>query len=161
AAGSNMIAAWLTRNGLSVHGLVPAKGAALALVIREAMSLPETGSHAVLWLVDYFSALAGWHNGRLVFSRAVDFWYWMLADPTYRAAWANGHINFDRRQSYQLLCKAGIPRRGQPVDAAMRLAAEHVLPFMQPVIQRYAIETKQTLRFGIPESELARTTLRL
>jgi hypothetical protein len=47
------------------------------------------------------------------------------------------------------------------VDAAMRLAAEHVLPFMQPVLQRYVIETKQTLRFGIPEAELARTTLRL
>jgi hypothetical protein len=161
AAGSNAIAAWLARGGLSVQGLIPSKAAALALVIREAASLPETGSHAVLWLDDHFTALAGWHNGRLVFARAIDFGYWMLADAAYRAARAQGHTGFDRRQSYQLLFRSGIPRRGQTVDTAMRLAAEHVLPFMQPVLQRYVIETKQTLRFGIPESELARTTLRL
>lgn len=161
SAGANTVAAWLARAGLGVHGLVPAKAAALALVIREAASLPETGSHAVLWLDDHFTALAGWHNGRLVFARAIDFGYWMLADAAYRAARAQGHTGFDRRQAYQLLFKAGVPRRGQTVDPAMRLAAEHVLPFMQPVLQRYVIETRQTLRFGIPESELSRTILRL
>src|SRR5207245_2293869 len=123
ALGSNTIAAWLARNGLGVQGLIPAKAAALAMVIQEASSLPETGSHAVLWLEDHVTALAGWHQGRLVFARAIDFGYWMLADAMYRAARAQGNTNFARRQSYQLLFKSGVPRRGQAVDLSMRLAA--------------------------------------
>jgi hypothetical protein len=159
APGSNIVGAWVRRSGLEIEGLIPAKAAALALAVKTATTQPESGSHAVLWVGEHVTALAGWHRGRLVFARAIDFGFWLLGDAIYRAARAQGNANFGRQDAYRLLFGSGVPRRGQVVDADLRLSAEHVLPFMQPVIQRYVVETRQTLRFGIPESELPRTSL--
>jgi hypothetical protein len=159
APGSNTVAAWLRRAALGVDGLIPLKAAALGLVVRAATSLPATGAYAVLWMGDHVTALAGWYNGRLAFARAIDFGYSLLADAFYRGARAQGHQTFARLQGYRLLFNGGFPRRGQSVDPALLLSAEHVLPFVQPVVQRYVVETRQTLRFSIPESELSRTTL--
>jgi Tfp pilus assembly protein PilN len=161
APGSNAIAAWLRRANLKVDGLIPMKAAALGLAVRAATSLPPTGSHAVLWMGDHVTALAGWHNGRLAFARATDFGYALLADAFFRGARAQGNSTFGRLQSFRLLFASGFPRRGQSVAPSLLLSAEHVLPFIQPVVQRYVVETRQTLRFGIPEADLTRTTLLL
>jgi hypothetical protein len=160
-AGSNTIAAWLLRCGLGTEALIPTKALALARVSALTESLGKDGSHAVLWMGEHVTALAGWSAGRLLFARAVDFGYWMLADAVARAARAQGLSGFDVQKGCQKLMAAGIPSRGQVMDDSTQLLAEQVLPFMQPVIQRYVVETRQTLRFGIPESDLPRTTLHL
>jgi Tfp pilus assembly protein PilN len=55
----------------------------------------------------------------------------------------------------------GVPRRDQVVDEEAQVRAEHVLPLLQPVLQRYAVEAKQTLRFAVGEAGLVRSTLLL
>jgi hypothetical protein len=161
SAETNAIAAWLMRAKLGIGGLVPARAAALALCARAATQLPTNGTHAVLWMGDHVTTLAGWNNGRLLFARAVDFGCWMLTDSIMRGAQAQGVSGVDRTRAQDVLFGAGLPRRGQVMDAELNLNADSVLPLAQPVVQRYAVETRQTLRFGIPETDLVRTTLHL
>ena len=109
-AGSNMIAAWLMRAGLGVDGLIPAKAAAIVAAVRAATALPETGTHAVLWMGEHVTALAGWSAGRLVFARAIEFGFTLLADCVFRGARSQGHTSFGRLDAHRLLFAAGIPK---------------------------------------------------
>lgn len=43
----------------------------------------------------------------------------------------------------------GIPSRDTVIDAGVGTRGEDVLPLLQPVVQRLAVEIKQTLRFGM------------
>lgn len=59
----------------------------------------------------------------------------------------------DRPAARRLLEHSGIPTPEMVVDAEHGVDGMAVLPALQPVLQRLAVELKQTLRFGIPEAE--------
>jgi hypothetical protein len=42
---------------------------------------------------------------------------------------------------------------------AVKLDSDRVLPLLQPALQRFAVEIKQTMRFGLPEGESSRAEL--
>lgn len=151
---------WLRRAGLEVAALTPLKSLLLSATVAEAETMPAEGSQAVLWLDDHATALAARTHGRLQFVRTIDIGYAQLADAIVKGATACG-LSMDRGRAYAMLFAVGVPRRGQTIDAASGLKAEAVLPMMQSILQRYVVEAKQTLRFGLPEGELARATVRL
>lgn len=161
AAHAAMLSSFTERAGLRCVGLLPARAAFLRVAMDHARSIEAAQeSSVVVWMEDHATILLARHGGRLRFARAVDMGYWQLADAIVRGA-ASAGMNVERSQAYRLLATAGVPRRGQMVDQTLGLRAEQVLPLMQSVLQRYVVEIKQTLRFGLPEGDLARASVRL
>jgi hypothetical protein len=158
-ADTEALAAWVRRCGLTIRDFVPAKGAALAQAVAVASSLPTEGTHAVLWVADHVTILAGWSDGRLIFARSLDFGFHMLADAVMRGSRIEDRRGISQQLADTTLFQAGVPQRGSNVVNESGVIMDGVLPLMQPVIQRYAIETRQTLRFSVPESEQSKIKL--
>jgi Tfp pilus assembly protein PilN len=133
---------------------------------------------AVLILSDWLSAIGISHTGNVKSVRSTDFGFGLLAQAITRAARPptpaqgtappTGDSAQDRALgtvntgvSYRLLFDIGIPRRGQPIASDFNLQADNILPLMQPVVQRYVIETRQTLRFTFDEATISRTVVRI
>jgi hypothetical protein len=159
-AQAEILAAWLDRAGLMVESLVPTRALLARVAMREAAELPAEGAHALVWLDDHVTVLIARAGGRTQFVRALDLGYAQLSGALVRASSATGSP-MDPATAYRLLTTVGVPRRGTVIDPSSGLKAESVLPLMQTVLQRYLVETKQTLRFGLPEGELARATVHL
>ncbi|HYE61441.1 MAG TPA: hypothetical protein VD997_05555 [Phycisphaerales bacterium] len=161
-ADTEAIANWVRRAGLTIRDFIPAKAAALKHAVRVASSLPPSGTHAVLWVADHATVLAGWSEGRLIFARSLDFGFHMLADAVMRGSRIADRRGISQPMAYATLFQAGVPQRGVPVTPTEAgVVMDGVIPLMQPVFQRYAIETRQTLRFSVPESEQARLKITL
>lgn len=153
------LATWVRRCGLKIRDFMPAKGAALAQAVRVASSLPSEGTHALLWVADHVTVLAGWSEGRLIFARSLDFGFHMLADAVMRGSRIEDRRGISQQLAYTTLFQAGPPQRGGSAPTESGVIMDGVLPLMQPVIQRYAIETRQTLRFSVPDSEQGKIKL--
>lgn len=153
---------WVRRAGLNTNGILPAKAGKLGLAVKAAAALPKTGTHAIIWMGEHATVFAGTSEGRLAFVRSVDFGYWLLCDAIIRASASLSPASRPHRSNARrILFESGIPARGSLIDIASGLRAETALPLMQSVLQRYAVETKQTLRFSLSESEYPRVSLLL
>lgn len=53
----------------------------------------------------------------------------------------------------ELVFRRGVPARDLTLDSTLGLTGRDVLPMLQPVIQRMAVEIKNTLRFGLSSRE--------
>lgn len=156
------LASWASRAGLTIESLVPAKAAVLSRAVAAARELPASGTHALLWVEDHVTVFAGWSNGRLIFARSLDFGYWMLAEAIARGGRSGDRRGVDQSLAYQTLFAAGIPQRHQVAEPGPTgISLDGVLPLMQPVLQRYLIETRQTLRFTVPEADQAKVRVLL
>ncbi|CAG1008078.1 hypothetical protein PHYC_03516 [Phycisphaerales bacterium] len=160
ASHAETLGAWIARAGLQVESLVPARAVVAHAALAACRGLPADGARAVVWLDDHSTILVARCNDRIQFIRSIDLGYASLAESVVRGSAAAGKP-MDRSAAYRSLFTLGTPRRGQVIDPATGLKGEHLLPFMQSVLQRYLVETKQTLRFGLPESELARVNVHL
>lgn len=159
---TRMLGAWMTRGGLRATSLVPVSGHAAADAIGASRSLPGDGLRASLWLGEHSTVISCMRGQQLEFLRVVAFGVSQLTEAMYRAGRGRAEGGrFDRAVAQTLLMTIGLPRRGHVVDAQNNITAEDVLPLMQSALQRYIVETRQTLRFGISDEELSRTTLYL
>lgn len=160
-ASLDIVGLWLRRAGLKINGIVMSRGAQILDCVR--LSKPQDeATVATLWVGEQLTVLTGWVAGRLSFVRAVDFGYAQLSDAIVRGArLANAELKMGREQADRLLFLSGIPSRGQVIDGNNNITAEQVLPLMQSVLQRYVIETKQTLRFGMSETDIGKAGLRI
>lgn len=52
-----------------------------------------------------------------------------------------------------ILAAHGIPNRDRLLDEDSGLRGQHILPLLQPVLQRVIVELKQSLRFGLSEPQ--------
>jgi hypothetical protein len=148
------LAAWVMRAGLTLESLIPAKAAVLSRAVAAAQELPASGTHSLLWIEDHVTVFVGWSAGSLIFARSLDFGYWKLAEAIARGGRVGDCRGVDNSLAYQTLFAAGIPQRNQGSEPGPTgVSLDGVLPLMQPVLQRYLVETRQTLRFTIPEAE--------
>lgn len=147
AASCEVIAAWLGRAGLRVSWMLPAKAASLFEAAERARAL---GDAVVVVIESHGLAIAGATGGQLLFARASDTGLEAMADALARALRsANGQT--DPAQGWQALTAVGVPARNAVVDAERELRGEHLLPLLQPAVQRLAVEIKQTVRYGLGE----------
>jgi hypothetical protein len=145
---------WLERAGVTLESLIPAKAAAIARAVAAVKSLPSGEPHAMLWVEDHVTVFVGVSGGNLIFARGLDFGYAKLAEAIARAGRAGDRRGVDQLLAYQTLFAAGIPQRHQgPEAGSTGVCLDGVLPLMQPVLQRFIIETRQTLRFSVAEAE--------
>ncbi len=160
AENTEALAAWLGRAGLTLSTLNAAKAGSLAQALRVARLLPTAGTHVVVWVEDHCTVLAGISEGRMIFARSLDFGYWMLVDAMMRGARDGEKRGIDQTAAYKAIFSVGIPSRQQtPTPAG--LSFEGVIPLMQPMIQRFVVEVRQTLRFSVPEAEQPKVKLML
>jgi len=159
------LAKWLARAGLVPGNLVPAEAAEmLGLAARFEARTP--GEDPSLMLVgEHRTVLASGEGSSLRCVRTLDFGYGAMIDAIARGAGAGELRTLSpsalRHWAREALFRVGIPRRDQAVDESAGVLAEHVLPMLQPVLQRFAVEIKQTLRFTLGEAGLVRGSLLL
>jgi Tfp pilus assembly protein PilN len=68
-------------------------------------------------------------------------------------------ITLTSEKARELLWRVGVPTREATVVESSGLTGDALLPVMQPVLQRWVVELRQSLRFGLEEAERAGATL--
>ena len=64
-------------------------------------------------------------------------------------------VELDYGAARRILHQHGIPGSNEIVHEQLQLTRRHIMPLMQPVLQRYIIELRQSLRFALPQEERA------
>jgi hypothetical protein len=156
-ASVSALAGLVAGAGLRFGGAVPAEAVALAATVRAAMNASaKQGTAVALRIGSWGCTLAAATGGRLRFARSINVGTAALVTALSGHGRADSsEAAPDRAAAGDLLVAAGIPARGQIVDARTGLMAEAVLPLMQPILQRCIVEIKQSLRFGLTEAERA------
>lgn len=161
------LTAWAESAGLKVLGVTPSE-AALAVVAVHTAQHPEQ-ARAVLWLGGQQSVLAVSVHGRVEIVRTISAGFESLIDALMRPIRRREHEASDttepttltREQARRLLTVVGVPSVDDELPELPGCTGASVLPLLQPVIQRLAVEIKQSLRFGTSEADRAGLTLLL
>ncbi len=151
------VAAWLSRGGLTPVAQVPLEAPQIVRLVERALQLPTEGVHVALWIGSHRSCLGVMVGGRLVVSRRIELGLESLvtaliaADDTNDARSRDDRLTPDRAR--ELLCSCGISDADDTIDRGRGLKGRHVLPVLQPVLQRFVVAIKQSLRFGVDEKD--------
>ena len=149
--------------GLSFRSATPLDAATIAFLVRG--ELQRKGARrGALYVGEYMSFFVVVSEGRLLFSRRIDLGLESLAGsltgPVSVAGQA-GSIELDIDEARRVLYRHGIPTREASVLASRGLTGRHVIPLLQPVLQRYIVELRQSLRFGLSEEDREGLTIHL
>jgi len=155
------IANLLERNGLRLGRCIPSRATSLVAAIEAAAHLDSEEGVGVMFMSDHSTSLAARGAGGIELVRCFDIGYVRLAEAIASAAARESSGSLTLSAATSLLFAIGVPARGQLVDPAIGLRAEQVLPLMQSVLQRFVVEARQTLRFGLTENAQSRPTLHL
>lgn len=145
---------WARTLGLRPVALVPAAAVVLARTTRAVRA--GQGLQARLWVDQSGSVLAAGSEAGLRFVRSLNLGMTALADAMTRPIRLRGSdqtVQLTRAEAWGLLEEFGIPSADQVLDAPRGLDGAAVLPLLQPVLQRLAVDLKQSLRFGLNEGE--------
>lgn len=160
AADSDILAHWLRRCGLRAQGILPTKAAMLHNAMTTDPMSASAQPRVYVHMGEHALTIAGWVDGKLCLARCAEVGYSLLCDAVYRSGRGQKLGDaFTRDYATRLTFSVGLPRRGEVMDQGLNFRADDVLPLVQPALQRFAIELRQTLRFGMLESDLARVKL--
>lgn len=150
AAAAECIADWTRRAGLRLQGMTSLRAAVLAAAMRRCESL-SSGDHVVVELHEHATGVVGVSRGKVAFARVLSFGFDLLLEALGRGARdvTKGRDQpISREELRDMLFRCGVPARNDILHEHLGLRGEHVLPLMHPVIQRFAVEIRQTLRFA-------------
>lgn len=154
------VARWIESAGLRFGGLIPLDAVEALAAVHAATSTGDRADvRASLWIGEHHSVLAVGTPGHLRFVRSIALGTESLVDaltrPIVRRGAPSGGdgITLSREQGRSLLMRAGIPEISQIIDEERGLDGGAILPLLQPTLQRFSLEVKQSLRFGLTESE--------
>ncbi|MFN0011169.1 MAG: hypothetical protein ACKVS8_05930 [Phycisphaerales bacterium] len=164
---ASAIAACVQGAGLRVARLLPMDAVSLVRAASRAGEAggggapadprPEPSVRVVVWISGASTIVLAASPGRVRFFRMLSLGSESLVDcfcrPLRSDATPTQPFTPDRGAARRLLELTGIPTPETVVDAERGINGAAVLPGLQPVLQRYAVELKQTIRFGIPENE--------
>lgn len=163
ASGADIeaLSAWVRSSGLRFAGAVPGGAVALQGAMRGAWAIGRRAGDraAVLWIGEHGSALASVTEGSVRFVRPVAMGIESLVEalgqPLRGRDEGTAELTLDVESARRLLCEVGVPAPDAPLPGYEGFTGAAVLPVLQPGLQRITIETKQSLRFGLPEQERA------
>ena len=151
--------------GLRVESIIPSTAALIASTVRAAAEVSDLGCTLLLHLGEHTSVLAAVSGGRLRFIRTfavgIDAFVDVLRRPLASRSPSGSTVTLDRASARAMLLAAGVPRREDVIDERLGIDGAAILPLLQPVLQRCAVEVKQSLRFGLGEAERSEIRLRL
>lgn len=145
---ASKIFAWVSRCGGRLDGIVPEISTVVRSAVDRVTSSPTL--ETCCYIGPYWSAIACGSNGGLLLVRAFEFGYRNLSDVFQRAT-ANGAPTGAHNAGETALFLHGLPFKASQIDPELRAK---VLPLVAPVLQRFCVEIKQTLRFGVPADQL-------
>lgn len=148
------IDAMARRLGLRVAGSVPRRAWLTSVGLSRAIAPSAVAGDVVCQLDSSLTVISAGTPGHLGYVRAVDLGYEALVFAWLRSWLGNAGGDASHDSASDELFALGLPDASR-LDGAEGLADRHRLASMQPVLQRYAAELKQTLRFGTAEAELA------
>ncbi len=160
AGDGDTLAHWLRRCGLRAIGILPTKAAMLHNAMTNDPMSASAQPRVYVHMGEHALTIAGWVEGKLCLARCAEVGYSLLCDAVFRSGRGQKLGDaFTRDYATRLMFSVGLPRRGEMMDQGLNFRADDVLPLVQPALQRFAIELRQTLRFGMLESDLARVKL--
>lgn len=141
---SGKIFAWVSRCGGRLEAIVPE----VSTVIRSAVDRvsSSSGVETCCYIGPSWSAIACGSSEGLLLVRAFEFGYRNIADVFQRAL-GDGSRTDEPNAGEAALFEHGLPFKSSQIDPELRAK---VLPLVAPVLQRFCVEIKQTLRFGVP-----------
>ena len=145
-ASLELLCQWLERCGCRCCELVPLGGAMLAGVVEQLLATEHEGPRAMVHLGEHGTILAASDSGQLVLARMIRFGFEQLVEA-YQRALRSEDGECDHALAFESLFGMGVPESRGTVSQALSTA--EILPLLQPVLQRYIIEIKQTIRFGL------------
>lgn len=154
---ADTLALFIRRSGLDVSGVMPAKAALLRNALQNPPERDEDRPNVFLHVGEHAMTLTAWKGNKLLLARQAEVGYSLLVDAVLRAAASALKSDACTREfAIRTLFSSGLPLPGEMIDNSLGLSADTVLPSIQPAMQRYVIEVRQTLRFGMLESDVSR-----
>jgi len=146
------LTALVNDSGLVLQSLTPMDAAVAGNLLRttltrkaEHQGILQIGEHASFFLVV--------HQGRLLFSRRIDLGLHALASsltrPIRRRTGEPVELTSDEART--MLHEHGFPDRDSIVHEEHGLTGGQIIPLLQPVLQRFVVELRQSIRFGVDE----------
>ncbi len=140
--------------GLKFDSATPIDAAIIAAVVRSALAYagPQHG-----WLHfgkhSSFFVLGG--GGRVRFVRSIALGTETIVKALTRPIRTpdDQPINLDHVTAQRIFYEHGIPETDDVIDETLQIRRRHIMPQIQPVLQRYVVELRQSLRFGLSEEE--------
>ena len=158
------IFAWLLRAGCRLETLMPTRAIALRSVVQDVVSREDDGS-VTCYLGERTTVIASGGSGVLQSIRTIDFGFSLLVEALARGIrqdveeGGTSDACTNHAEARERLFSVGLPTAKSA--SANNELSRRVMPLLQPVLQRYYIEIKQTIRFGIPELTSQSRSLRL
>lgn len=150
SAAAEYVADWTRRAGLRLEGMTSLKSAVLASAMRRCATL-SSGDYVVVELHEHATGVVGISSGKVAFARVLSFGFDLLLEAIGRGARdvTKGRDQpLTRDELREMLFQRGVPARSEVLNEHLGLRGEHVLPLLHPVLQRFAVEIRQTLRFA-------------
>lgn len=145
------IVSFAERAGFCCSGVAPLARSHALRVSR----LVASGSRLVCDLGEHESIVALGEDGVVPLFRPFSVGAASFIDAYSRVLEQAG-IDDPQDTAREFVFRFGVPERDQMLDESRGLTGRDVLPLLQPVIQRFAVEIKNTIRFGLegrdPES---------
>ena len=160
---TSALAAWASATGLQPTQILP--GDIPPLLAATQTLARQHAMTAWMWFGEHSSIIAAGNQDALRFVRTISLGTESLAEALtrpMRSTQPNGSaITLDRQAARRLLYRAGIPAPEVIVDHTLGITGSAMLPLLQPILQRIAIELKQSLRYGLSDAERTEIALRL
>lgn len=141
---TNKLYAWINRCGGQTVALIPEAACVAEGAARRALASEEVT--ACCFMGHGWSAITCGSSRGLYLVRAFEFGHRVISDVFQRTLDPDG-LAEDRDLGERAMFESGLPFKSGQTSDELR---SKVLPLVAPVLQRFCVEVKQTLRFGMP-----------
>ena len=140
--------------GLKFDSATPIDAAIIAGVVRSALAYAGS-QHGWLHFGKHSSFFVLGSSGCVRFVRSIAIGTETIVNALTRPIRTpdENPITLDHDTARQIFYEHGIPETDEVLDESLQLRRRHIMPQIQPVLQRYVVELRQSLRFGLSEEE--------
>ncbi len=152
---SNQIADMVDQSGIKLASITPLDALVLANLVNHAFRDKRT-HQSWLYIGRYSSFFLITSAGVLLFCRQLFFGVESMAGSLQRLAHtiqSPQPVNLDMDGARRIIQEWGIPSPYAQVNDSPVLCGSQVIPLLQPVLQRFITELRQSLRFSVSESD--------
>lgn len=157
------LATLVTDAGLKFVSATPVDAAVMARLAGGALKRRAPGEHTgLLYIGERRSFFLIVNDGSLVFARPIGLGIEALVTSLtrpLRAMDGQAPVELNVETARAILHKFGFPKREEIVHPELGVTGGQLIPLLQPVLQRYIVELRQSLRFGLPEEERQSVTV--
>jgi len=150
------LASLVQEAGLKFQNAIPITAAIMGGVSQRLMQCRE-GTTSRLYVGESRSFFVIAESGSIVFARAINLGVESLVTALTKPIRTNAPepCVLDRKAACSILFMHGLPNRSKVVHESFGLVGGQIIPLLAPVLQRFIVELRQSLRFGVPESQRA------